>query len=62
MKIEKLLSYSILGCAVVLMTFCILHHANWIIGDDFLFLDKSAVGKYGTYADLKYGRFFPLAL
>jgi hypothetical protein len=44
------------------MVFCILHHANWIIGDDFLFLSKSAIGKYGTYAFTEYGRFFPLAL
>jgi hypothetical protein len=62
MKIEKLLSYSVVGSAVVLMVFCVLHHANWIIGDDFLFLDKSAIGKYGAYAYTEYGRFFPLAL
>ncbi len=54
------IGYYILGIITVICSYWIIKNANWIIGDDIMFITGSGIGKnnvmmYGS------GRFFPLA-
>lgn len=60
---NKILDKSGYVALVILTVFCsywILHNANWIIGDNIMFITGTAVGKNNAMM-YGFGRFFPLA-
>ena len=58
---KKKIVVSIIVAISALCTFVILYQANWIFGDDYLFMTKTAVNKYVDCRDFMFrGRFFPL--